>query len=243
MSRSGRVLVVIVALLAVAVAAPVLRWGPGVTTAADSSVLSTPAPEPDARSTRQPDAGRSPDAGATDAGRQTASADESGPDTTRRSPQLPRTPDADAYATAVAALVFGMDTRALGPADYTDALLAEADPTLTATGQADLENLIDERVPADEEWARMRANAQWSGIEVIDVWQPGSWAQVVTAGQAQPGWALRNVTGIQTTHYFDAGAAQVTTRERTITIGMRCPAEGTDVDRCRLVLIGATVVP
>ncbi len=49
---------------------------------------------------------------------------------------------------------------------------------------------------------------------------------MVTSGQAEPGWAMRNVLGVQTTHFTDGGKAQTTLRERTITIGMRCPAEG-----------------
>lgn len=149
----------------------------------------------------------------------------------------------DAYADAVAAVLFGLDTRELDPADYSALLLAEADPTLTATGRADLERLIAERIPAAELWQRMRANEQWSTFAAGDVWVPGSWEQVVTSGQAEPGWALRNVTGIQTTHYVEYGVEKAASRERTVTIGMRCPAPGAGVDRCRLVLIGAIVVP
>lgn len=179
----------------------------------------------------------------------------SGIDSCQKSDQTPAsgtpTPDEtltvtdspDAYAQAVAAVVFGLDTRELDAADYSAAFLADADPTLTATGRADLERLIAERIPAADMWQRMRANQQWSTFEASSVWEPGSWEQVVTSGQAEPGWAMRNVTGIQTTHYVEAGAAKVASRERTVTVGIRCPAPGTDVDRCHLVLIGATVVP
>jgi len=156
---------------------------------------------------------------------------------------LPHTDEPDAYAIAVAEVVFGLDTRDLDPAAYRDLLLADADPGLSATGRADLEALVAGRIPADELWQRMRANDQWSTFEASDVWEPGSWEQVVTSGQAEPGWALRNVTGIQTTHYVEAGVEKTSSRERTVTIGMRCPADGADVDRCYLVLIGATVVP
>jgi hypothetical protein len=156
---------------------------------------------------------------------------------------LPHTDQPDAYAIAVADVVFGLDTRDLAPAAYREVLLADADPGLTATGWADLEALIDGRIPADELWQRMRANDQWSAYEASDVWEPGSWEQVVTGGQAEPGWAMRNVTGIQTTHYVEAGVEKSSSRERTVTIGMRCPADGAEVDRCYLVLIGAAVVP
>lgn len=156
---------------------------------------------------------------------------------------LTRTTDADAYAVAIADVVFGLDTRDRQPADYLAQLLAEADPGLSATGRADLDALVAMRIPADELWQRMRTNRQWSTFEAGDVWEPGSWEQVVTSGQAEPGWALRNVTGIQTTHYVEDGVERTSSRERTITIGMRCPADGADVDRCRLVLVGSTVVP
>ena len=156
---------------------------------------------------------------------------------------LTHTAEPDVYAVAVAEVVFGLDTRDLDPAAYRDLLLADADPGLSATGRADLEALIAGRIPADELWQRMRANDQWSIFEASDVWEPGSWEQVVTSGQAEPGWALHNVTGIQTTYYVEAGVEKTSSRERTVTIGMRCPADGADVDRCYLVLVGAAVVP
>jgi hypothetical protein len=156
---------------------------------------------------------------------------------------LPHTDEPDAYATAVAETLFAVDTRSLEPADYRDLLLADADPGLSETGRADLEALVAARIPADELWQRMRANHQRSTFEASDVWEPGSWAQVVTSGQAEPGWAMRNVTGIETTTYVEAGVEKTASRERTVTVGMRCPADGADVDRCYLVLVGATVVP
>ncbi|MDQ0375956.1 hypothetical protein [Cellulomonas humilata] len=147
------------------------------------------------------------------------------------------------YASAVASLVFGMDTRSVDAAAYRTSLLAEADPNLTETGLADLQRLVDDRIPADDEWERMRENAQRSVFVVSQTWEPGSWQQVVIAGQAEPGWSMRNVTGVQTTHYSEDGQQRESSRERTITIGMRCPASGAGVDRCWLVLLGATVVP
>jgi len=153
------------------------------------------------------------------------------------------TGEPDTYAAAVADVVFGMDTRTLGPDAYRATLLGEADPHLSVTGLADLERLLAERIPTGEQWARMRANAQWSAFEAGEVWEPGSWAQVVIAGQAEPGWVVRNVTGVQTTHYTDAGVEKTAVRERTVTFAMRCPAPGAGVEACRLVLIGGSVLP
>ncbi len=157
--------------------------------------------------------------------------------------ELPVTGEADAYAAAVAGVVFGMDTRTHEPEDYRQALLGQADDRLSVTGYADLERLLAERIPTGEQWARMRANAQWSEFEPAEVWEPGSWAQVVIAGQAEPGWVVRNVTGVQTTHYTQDGAARSAVRERTVTVAMRCPAPDAGVEACRLVLVGAAVLP
>lgn len=156
---------------------------------------------------------------------------------------IPATSDPDDYARAIAGVVFGMDTRRLEPGDYRDTLMGEADPSLSATGRADLARMLTERIPTTEQWARMRANQQWSAWVNLDVHVPGSWEQVVISGQAEPGWAFRNVSGAQTTHYLEDGATRTTSRERTITIGMRCPAAGAEVDRCRLNLVGINVIP
>ena len=157
-------------------------------------------------------------------------------------PTLPRTSDPDEYATAVAVAVFAHDTAAADPQDYRALLMAEADPQMTSRGMADLERMVAERIPTPEQWQRMRANDQWSQWQTEDVWQPGAWDEVVTSGQAEPGWAVRNVLGVQTTHFLDEGQERSTSRERTVTIGMRCPASGALVDRCRLTMVGIGVV-
>ena len=157
--------------------------------------------------------------------------------------RLPATGEPDTYAAAAAGVVFGMDTRTLEPDAYRAALLGEADPQLSVTGLADLERLLEERIPTGEQWARMRANAQWSTFEASEVWEPGSWAQVVISGQAEPGWVVRNVTGVQTTHYTDTGVEKTAVRERSVTVAMRCPAPGAGVEACRLVLVGGSVLP
>ncbi len=156
---------------------------------------------------------------------------------------LPVTDESDVYAAAVATVVFGMDTRDHDPQAYRDLLLGQADPHMSSTGYADFERLLAERVPTRDQWARMRGNAQWSTFEPTDVWEPGSWTQVVIAGQAEPGWVVRNVTGVQSTHYSEHGVAKSAGRERSVTIAMRCPAPGAGVQACRLVLIGGSVLP
>ena len=156
---------------------------------------------------------------------------------------IARTSDPDAYADSVAAFVFSMDPRAFEPADYRTTLMGEADPTMSDSGLADLELMVDERIQDATQWARMRANEQWSTWSSTAVWEPQTWAEVVTDGLAEPGWVFRNVTGTQTTYYVDGGEDRTAVSEPTITVGMRCPAPGADVDRCHLTMIGTVVIP
>ena len=155
---------------------------------------------------------------------------------------LPVTADPDEYAKAIAGAVFAQDTVATDPEDHRARLMSQADPLMSARGRADLERMVAERIPTPEQWQRMRANDQWSQWTTDDVWQPGAWDEVVTSGQAEPGWVLRNVLGQQTVHFLDGGEQRTTSRERTLTIGMRCPATGAEVQRCWLTLVGVGVV-
>lgn len=156
---------------------------------------------------------------------------------------IARTADPDAYADSVAALVFSMDPRAFEPKNYRAVLLGEADPMMSDTGLADLERTVEERIPDATQWARMRANGQWSAWSSTAVWEPQTWAEVVTDGLAEPGWVIRNVTGTQTTSYVDAGEDRTAVSEPTLTVAMRCPAPDAPVERCHLVLIGTSVLP
>lgn len=156
---------------------------------------------------------------------------------------MARTSDPEAYADAVAALVFSMDPRAFEPEDYRAALLGEADPLMNDAGIGDLERTVEERIPDATRWARMRANGQWSTWSTTAVWEPQTWAEVVTDGLAEPGWVFRNVTGTQTTSYVDGGEDRTAVSEPTLTIGMRCPAPDAPVERCHLTLIGTSVLP
>ncbi|MEE6296631.1 hypothetical protein [Georgenia wangjunii] len=151
--------------------------------------------------------------------------------------------DPDAYAHAIAKVLFTMDARALEADDYRRLLMAHADPLMSETGVADLRHMVDERVPDETQWSRMRANRQWSQWSPTAGWEPETWTAVVTEGRAEPGWAMRNVTGTQTTHYVDARQQRTASSEPTVTIGMRCPTPGSDVDHCYLTMIGTVVVP
>ena len=152
------------------------------------------------------------------------------------------TADRDEYVTAISALVFGMDTRTTTAAQHREELRREADPKLSDDGRSDLHATIDARVPTDAMWGRMRSNEQWSQWQPTRTWEPAAWTQVVTSGHVEPGWAMRNVTGVQTIHYVEDGQVRSTSREAMLTVVMRCPAEGVDLQSCRLVLISTQPV-
>jgi hypothetical protein len=157
-------------------------------------------------------------------------------------PGAVKIPEPDEYAAAIGATVFGLDTRTSSPDQLRQRLRREADPQLSDDGRADLYATIDMRVPTNAMWDRLRRNDQWSQWQPTRTWEPAAWAQVVTAGHASPGWVMRNVTGVQTTHYVEDGHPRSTSREVTLSVVMRCPAEGVDLPVCRLVLISTQPV-
>lgn len=148
----------------------------------------------------------------------------------------------DEYAALIGSFVFEMDARTSTAAQVRERLRREADPQLSDDGLGDLYATIDVRVPADPLWQRMRSNEQWSEWARTRIWEPAAWAQVVTGGHAEPGWVMRNVTGVQTTHYVEDGLSRSTSREATLTLVMRCPGNAVDRPRCRLVLISTQPV-
>ena len=151
-------------------------------------------------------------------------------------------PNQDEYAAVIGSLVFEMDTRTSTAAQVRERLRREADPQLSDDGLGDLYATIDARVPAEALWQRMRSNGQWSKWARTRTWEPAAWAQVVTGGHADPGWVMRNVTGVQTTHYVEDGVSRSTSREATLSLVMRCPGNAVDRPSCRLVLISTQPV-
>jgi hypothetical protein len=151
----------------------------------------------------------------------------------------------DEYARLVADLVFAMDTRAGTAETFRARLLDQADPGPSERGRADLERLLAPRVPAADRWSRMAANKQWSSWTTTSVYVPGTWERLVTEGRAHAGWAMRNVTGVQTVQYRDSGAWRESGRERTVTVAMRCPRpdDASDLDGCRLLLVPVEPLP
>lgn len=157
-------------------------------------------------------------------------------------PPAAGTTNQDEYAAVIGSLVFELDTRTSTAAQVRERLRREADPQLSDNGLRDLYATIDARVPADALWQRMRSNEQWSRWEPTRTWEPAAWAQVVTGGYAEPGWVMRNVTGVLTTHFVEDGSRRSTSREAMLSLVMRCPTDSIDVPSCRLVLISTQPV-
>ena len=151
-------------------------------------------------------------------------------------------PNQDEYAAVIGSLVFEIDTRTSTAAQVRERLRREADPQLSDDGLGDLYDTIGARVPADALWDRMRSNGQWSEWAPTRTWEPAAWAQVVTGGHAEPGWVMRNVTGVLTTHYVEDGMSRSTSREATLSVAMRCPTDSVHLSSCRLVLISTQPV-
>ena len=152
------------------------------------------------------------------------------------------TPNQHEYAAVIGSLVFEIDTRTSTAAQVRERLRREADPQLSDDGLGDLYDTIGARVPADALWDRMRSNGQWSEWAPTRTWEPAAWAQVVTGGHAEPGWVMRNVTGVLTTHYVEDGMSRSTSREATLSVAMRCPTDRVPLSSCCLVLISTQPV-
>ena len=109
---------------------------------------------------------------------------------------LPHTTDPIAYARAVAESLFDWDTGAgFLPADYTAAVLADADPSGEETP-----GLLDDVVtylPTVGQWLDLGAMEVVQSIEIEDAYVPDSWAAAVgqAHGLLRPGTTAVTITG------------------------------------------------
>jgi len=91
-------------------------------------------------------------------------------------PRLPATGDAEEYAAAVAAVLFGMDQRTYTGADYVDLFTSARSPRavelIPEFTDAAFLAAVGERIPDDYMWQRMRDSDQWASYEPTQVWEP-----------------------------------------------------------------------
>ncbi|KKI22654.1 MULTISPECIES: hypothetical protein [unclassified Leucobacter] len=106
--------------------------------------------------------------------RPTAPAPSGPPDLTA----LPRTNDPIRYARAVAEALFTWDTASgLGPADYGQVVLSDADPTGTET--PGLASDIAGYYPASDAWQQLTGHATTQHLTIADAVVPDAWADAV----------------------------------------------------------------
>ena len=159
-------------------------------------------------------------------------------------PRLPVTDDAEEYAAAVAAVLFGMDHRTYTGADYVEFFTAARSPRAVElipefTDEAFLA-AVGERIPDDYMWQRMRDSDQWASYEPTQVWEPDYIREKRANGELPDGVAGLNVTGTQVIHYLDENG-QPTVRERAQSVSLLLACEPVH-PACRLVAISTGVV-
>ena len=159
-------------------------------------------------------------------------------------PRLPVTADAEEYAAAVAAVLFGMDHRTYTGADYVEFFTAARSPRAVElipefTDEAFLA-AVGERIPDDYMWQRMRDSDQWASYEPTQVWEPDYIREKRANGELPEGVAGLNVTGTQVIHYLDENG-QPTVRERAQWVSLLLACEPVH-PACRLVAISTGVV-
>ena len=154
-------------------------------------------------------------------------------------PSLPDTDDPDAYAVAMAEVLYGMDHAGHRPADY-EALFAAAlwDEIVPEAREA-IEATISARVPDEAMWQRMRSVAQIGAFELEDVWEPGLGRQGRGEQWWPPGVVMRTVSGTQAETWRPPGEqTQTSTRPVAVTVVVVCPPSASP---CRLVGVQPTV--
>lgn len=159
-------------------------------------------------------------------------------------PRLPVTGDAEEYAAAVAAVLFGMDHRSYTGADYVDLFTSARSPRAAGlipefTDAAFLA-AVGERIPDDYMWQRMRDSDQWASYEPSQVWEPDYIREKRANGELPEGVAGLNVTGTQVIHYLDENS-QPAVRERAQSVSLLLACEPVH-PACRLVAISTGVV-
>lgn len=152
---------------------------------------------------------------------------------------LPDTDDPDAYAAAIANVLFGMDYGDHKPSDYESLLTNALWPEIAPEDRSRLMATMSKRIPTPNVWEQMRSVDQRATFKVELVWEPRSGKQGRIEGWWPDGVVLRNVSGTQTeTWRSPGGQTGRSTREVAVTVGVACPPAASP---CRLVSIQPNV--
>jgi hypothetical protein len=137
--------------------------------------------------------------------------------------RLPKTDNPVVYARGVAKVIFTWDTMSgLNPADYTNAVVADADPSGLETS-----GLVDDLaafLPTDEVWQELRRYQTRQSLTIDSARVPNDWPRVLaTAGhQLRPGTTAVTVTGTRHRAGVWEGQKQTASTSVTFTVFMIC---------------------
>lgn len=170
-------------------------------------------------------------AGASAPDRSTAAAVDDRPAT------LPTTNDATEYARAVAATLFNWDsTSGLTPADYTDPVLADADPSGEET--PGLISDVAGYEPSTDQWQQLAGLHVVQHLQITGAVVPSTWPRAVAQahGQLRPGTTAVTITGIRQRTGVWYGEHAATSTPVSFTVFLACtPA----FSRCHTLRLSA----
>jgi hypothetical protein len=154
-------------------------------------------------------------------------------------PSLPDTDDPDAYAVAIAEVLYGMDHSSHLPADYEALFAAALWEEIVPEAREAIEATISARIPDEDMWQRMGSVAQTGSFELEDVWEPGLGRQGRGEQWWPPGVVMRTASGTQTETWRPPGEqTQTSTRPVAVTVVVVCAPSASP---CRLVGVQPTV--
>ena len=146
---------------------------------------------------------------------------------------LPHTTDPIAYAKAVAVSLFDWDTSSgYLPADYSAAVLADADPSGEETP-----GLVDDvatYLPTTEQWLDLGAMKVVQSIEIDEALVPSSWPAAVEQahGTLRPGTTAVTITGTRHRSGVWNGDVAESSYPVSFTVFVACPP---GFDRCHIL--------
>ncbi|SDU17500.1 hypothetical protein [Jiangella alkaliphila] len=140
-----------------------------------------------------------------------------------RAVTLPDTKDPDAYAGAIAELVFGLSPADSYARGYRDVLLGAIDRDVAGDDYDRLVAVTSRWIPDDATWDRQAAQQLRAVFEVESVVEP---EQVVFNSDVPPGHEVRTVSGVQSLRYEDENGEEVReARARSVSVWVYCPPD------------------
>lgn len=150
-----------------------------------------------------------------------------------RDRSLPHTNDPLAYARAVATSLFDWDTSSgYLPADYTAAVLADADPSGEETP-----GLLDDvatYLPTTDQWLDLGAMDVVQTVDIASASVPSSWPAALDQahGQLRPGTTAVTITGTRRRSGVWNGQPATSSYPVSFTVFVACPPA---FDRCHVL--------